>query len=331
VTRNKVRVGLDIGSRYIKLAVRREEEITFDLRDNPLFSKKGDKDLLLESLKDLIEIHNLRGKEVISSLSGPSLTIQYFSFPSLSVEELKSAVKVEVEQVLNQDLSKIDFDYELLGKREKKNKVLFIACPREVTDARLTILRKIGLKPLSLTTDGMALVNSYFSRGKESPPVLLLNIGAKFTNLAVVEREKLFFIRDIVWGGEKIIQEVASNLEIDLLTAEKVLRDNRDKGEQKRLNLKDIIRKNSPSFVEELHAVSEYCADSEKIKIERIIISGGSSLFPFLPELLSERFGLPVEKWSSEKLTLSFSAGKKMEANLFTVAHGLLDEERYGD
>ncbi len=296
--KNNVIVGLDLGSRYLKLVIReRDSKIKgIELAKRPV--SEGD---LISLLQEWVKKYGIKGKSLFSSLSGPEINIQYFKLPLLSPKELTSAVQIEASQILGKELNEMDTDFYLLSKDKKGERILFVSCPKEISDQRISIIKKIGLKPAGLTLDSLALANIYMKEEKDSGATLLLNIGAQITNLAIVEKEKLLFIRDITWGGEKMAKEEEDFPKIN----------------------SSEIEKASISLLEEVKKTLDYCQSTEKIKIKRLIVTGGAAQTPYLVEFLSKSLNLSLCKWQPLKKS-GFALEEKERLEPFlAVAFGL--------
>ena len=309
--------GLDLGEKYIKLCIRENNKVKkIELAERP-----SNEDDLIFLLQEWVKNYNLKKSKVFSSISGPEINIQYFNFPALSSKDLALAVKSEATQILDTEWEEMDSDFFVLDETAKTKKVLFTACPKRITDEKVAFFKKIGLNISGLTLNSIALANSYLATTTESVPVLILNIGSKITNLAIVANKKLIFIRDISWGSEKIISELEEKTEFDHSTVIDLLEKKDVFSEPK---FSGIVESVFSSLVTEVRKTKEYCEKVEKkIQIKRLIVSGGGSQIPHLSEFLSENLSLDLQVWEFLK-EHNFSIAEKEKLSPFSaIAFGL--------
>ena len=304
--KNNVVIALDIGTLYLKLLIREKGRIKrMELARRPV-----EENNLFFLLQEWVKKYNLQRKPCFSSISGPEVNIQYFSFPPLSSDELSSAIKVEAEQILDKDLAKMDSDFYLLNEDKKGEKVLFVASPRLLNDEKALLVKRVGMKPAGLNLESIALANGYLSTNRSSPTTLLLNIGHRITNLAIVEKEKLLFIRDIGWGGKELAREIVKKSTFQMPVVINLLA----KGEEfAGINFSEIVEKVTLVFLEEIVETLDYCKQHEKIKIENLVVTGGSSQTPHLTEFLSRKLALNLENWQPlEKFNFTNEEKKRL-------------------
>ncbi len=304
--KNDVIVALDIGTLYLKLLIRENGRI----KKMELARRPVEENNLFFLLQEWVGKYNLKRKPCFYSISGPEVNIQYFSFPPLSSEELSSAIRVEAEQILDKDLAKMDSDFYLLNKDKKGEKVLFVASPRLLNDEKALFVRRVGMKPTGLNLQSIALANGYLAANKNSPITLLLNIGHRITNLAIVEKEKLLFIRDIAWGGEELVREIVKKSTFQMPAVINLLA----KGEEfAGINFSEIVEKVVPAFLGEIVKTLDYCEQHDKIKVKNLVVTGGGSQTPQLTEFLSRKLALNLENWLPlEKLNFMNEEKKKL-------------------
>lgn len=288
-------VALDIGSLYVKLGV---FDCSGGLKAIEFSRLPADPEALAALLAGWVAKHGLEGKPVYTCISDPKISIQYMSFPGIAKRELPAAVKMEADQIFGADLSGMDFDFSSLSKKKKTEKLLFVAIPRSLSEKRIALLSSAGLKPRGLTLAGIALANGYLSAGSgrnQSKPTLLLDIGHSTSNLAIIQGNELCFIRDIFWGIEDMVAEIAPAAGLEA----SVVLDNMEKGEYSQLAPQVVFNGAVNNLIEELLKTISYSGDILKVRAENLVVTGGGSRIPSLPEHLAERLFLKLEPYQS--------------------------------
>ena len=288
---NNVTVAVDIGKCYVKLGV---VDGNGKLKAIEFARRPSETNEIAALLSGWVFKHRLEGKPVFSAIAGPEINVQYLSLPALTGKELIGAIKIEAEQILGADLSVMDSDFSLLGPKNKKGGILFVAASQILSNERISLLKSIGLKPAGLTVDSIALANGYLAHaGNGSEATLLLNIGHRRSNLAVVEKGELLFIRDILWGNEKIIAEIVAASNFDAPTVLEMLEERK----YSLITFPNALDKITKTLLDELEKTISYCQQTMEIKVKKLVVTGGGSQIPALPKFISERMLLELETY----------------------------------
>jgi len=300
-------VGLDIGTRFIKLVV-----VDYSSGE-PLLKWAGLREISApgeEIMATLIAelwkegCREIRTKEVVINL-GLSPTVQRLEFPStLSDDEIKEAALLEVSQLIP-NLEEMESDLKLFRSEGTENiPVLFIAAPRTAVARRVGLVEKAGLAPLGMDIDSLALLNAVIQlrETEKGESLLIFNIGTSFTNLAMVKEGGIPFLRDIPQGSKELLPapgDTSSPIKgIEVLT--------------------------------QIERSMEYYRTRYKVeKIDRILLTGGAVALPAVYEYFEENMQTSPKKWNPllnighyrEVPQLKQFAEK--EGNHFSVALGL--------
>lgn len=319
--RNKVTVAVDIGSHYVKLGViaGNGKLTAIEFARRPIETNE-----ITALLSGWVFKHRLEQKPAFSSISGSEINVQYLSLPGLTGKELIGAIRIEAEQILGEDLSRMDSDFSLLGQKNEKRGILFVAAPQILSNERISLLKSTGLKPAGLTVDSLALANGYLvNTGNSSEATLLLNIGHRRSNLAVVEEGKLLFIRDILWGNEKIIAEIMAANNFDAPTVLEMLEERK----YSLITFPDAINKTTKTLLDELEKTLSYCQQTLEIKVKKLVVTGGGSQIPSLPKFIGERMRLELEPYPVLKDDGLQTEEKKRLTPFIAVLAGLISGE----
>jgi len=310
-------VSVDIGSSLIKLVQLSQSSGKIRLEkvgvvDNPISNFRTadsgrDRNAIARTIKHSLRKSCIKAIDVVSSLGGSSIIIQYFKFPPLSGKELENAVKLEVERVMGSKLNSMETDFQILPQNQKGargQEILFAAVPKEMVRQRMETLEQAGLNPIAIDIDCLALANC-FSRLKNlasEEDAVLLNLGARLISLGILGKESLYFVRDI-----------SLDLRAPLDLKEKSILDR---------------------TVEQIHrSIHYYEGRARGNKVTRVFLTGGATMASEASNFLSPALGLPVEKWNPLE-DLEFDAGKlgyefkKDKGYLLAIAVGLALREK---
>ncbi|MES1166909.1 MAG: cell division FtsA domain-containing protein, partial [Pseudomonadota bacterium] len=137
----------------------------------------------------------------------------------------------------------------------------------------------------------------------ECEGVLVVEIGARSTQLVFIDRER-FFIRSFPLGGDAVTEAVAEELNADFRTAEELKIDVLSSRPRSRMEVSqyDAVRRAGTRFAERLHleivrSTVRYRCHSGADQPATVYLGGGGSLIPELPLLLADKLALRVVRF----------------------------------
>lgn len=315
-------VGVDIGTSSIKVVELKKRQdkvalVTYGFSDR-LANDYGDANKLdikyvTSTLENILRKSNISSKNIIASL--PTFTV--FSSiinlgGNLSDKDLSLSVNWEAKKVIPLPLEDIVLDWQRIDDRNlvqpqpktaakatadkaasglpataaeapKKpavNRVLLIGAPKNLIKSYAYTFKSMKLNLVSLETEIFGLIRSLV--GSDRSPLMIIQIGANSTNLFIVDKGVPVLNRTIDVGGLDITKAISKNLNISLEKAEQFKYDLANSGGESRLP-KAITDALAPILNEAKYILGAF-ASKENRDIERVILTGGSSLLYNLPE-----------------------------------------------
>jgi type IV pilus assembly protein PilM len=166
---------------------------------------------LLPVLHQILRENNIKAAPVVRSLNRQTVFPCFAKFPPIADQaKLEQLVGYEIEQNVPFPVDEIVSDYQFLGTTPEGDRAALIVAAklegvRAVTDAAASA----GLKPLAVDVSPMAVCNAFrFANPGLTGCTVLLDIGAKTTNLVIFEDEKIYN-RSIPVAGNAITKEIA--------------------------------------------------------------------------------------------------------------------------
>jgi type IV pilus assembly protein PilM len=156
--------------------------------------------------------------------------------------------------------------------------------------------------------DAFALYNAWEVNypQEEDDDIALVNIGAEVTNVVFIHGGTYHSTRDLSVAGNSYVKSVQRQMGVAPELVHQALRGKMDpKIDQKSFMF--AVNKSSELLSKELDLAFSYFKSETKVeKIDRILLSGGCALIPWLPGFLEKRHHLPIEKLDPLK-TLSLA------------------------
>lgn len=332
--------GLDIGSHKIKIVQVQKSGDKYRLvalGSAPSTSKgilsdsESDLTQLATIIKKLYQETKIKTKNVVTALPQDQVFTQVITLPQLSEDELNSALKWEAEQYIPIPLSEATISHQII-RRVKENakekiEVLLAAAPNRLIDKMIKVIKSAGFNPVSLETEILAIARSLVINPEA---VMVIDFGAKATDIAVVENKQVIFTRSILTAGEALTRAVASGLGLQPAQAEaykKAYGADSQKLEGKMLEaMLPVIE----VIIREIEKILNFYRVEKKKIISRIILTGGTATLPEISSLMVKKLNLEIQLGNPFSQMSKDSLPKKLpalEIPLYAIATGLAMKE----
>lgn len=318
-------IGLDIGSYTVKICQLREKGGRFslvnfgvaDISEEPVESLDPTQKAVLikDAVKRVMAESGIKAKDVNVSLSGEQVVVRYIKLPFMSKDELKGVIKYDAEQYIPFNISDVVLDFSITGEDteegQKKIEVLLVAVKEEIINQYIALFQSMGLNVNLIDVDCFAIQNTCEANyEKKDETIALLNIGAKYSNLNILENGITRFSRDIPIAGITLTKDIQKEFNIGFGEAEKLKREQGqiiiESEEMKltRIPSKDdkrikiygaVVTSLGKLVMEARRAFDFYESSSKKKSISKVVLSGGTARFKNLDKFIGERLKVPVE------------------------------------
>ena len=298
--KEKSSVGLDLGSASIKSVKLRFSQSGVELCEFGLTESSADTG---RAVAGFIQPRNIKLANI--SVSGPSTLIRYVNFPKMDSSELQQALKFEAQKHIPFPVDEVNLDGYILNPSLPENKmfVLLAAVKKDLIAGRLKLMEEAGVRPNLIDIDSVALINAYnFNYPVENlnghRVEALVNIGASETNLNILEDGIPRLSRDIHTGGAVFTQKLADIFAADFVVAEKLKLSLEGESRDK---VKAAMEPMLASLGQEIRTSFDFYESQSAVSVGKILVSGGSSYFSGLKDMLSASTGIAVEGWDPFK------------------------------
>jgi type IV pilus assembly protein PilM len=269
-TRGVRPIGLDIGHNFIKmiqLAINggHISVVAADkTRIDPGINGDGEerKNFIISAIKQMLAGGNFRGRDVVSCLPNGRLKITSFRLAEAETGEMEQVLRKEVSNRFGLDPEKDTINYLIAGNVQQgdeiKTELILFAADNETIKSHIDMLEQAKLRPVAIDTVPCALFRSFERllrrREDKEQTVVFVDVGSQFTTVVFGCGGEISFVKQIPIGGEKINQEIASQLGVGIIEAETLrdaLRKERRTGSEKGLLLSesDLLEQGGEVFV----------------------------------------------------------------------------------
>jgi len=317
-------IGLDIGSLFVKaISVERDKQ---QFTITGFCRHKVEANKLSDTVKDALASIPTKKKEICVSVSGQGVVLRYVNLPLMNKTELEKSISFEIEKYIPFPVSEIYFDFYILRENRNASKmlVLFAAAKKEVVDSRIKLCKELGYQVISVDIDSVALAN-YFEKihGVGEGVYAVINIGASFTLLDVIEDGVLVLSREINVGGNDFYKAIVEHLGKDAQDMEALV-----KGGFKQ-DTAPIIEEVLNNLINGIKISFDFYECSANRVLDKVFITGGAIIIPGLIDFLKHSFDQEICRIVPAENSFKIAASLKRddfikEADFFSIASGMV-------
>jgi type IV pilus assembly protein PilM len=273
------------------------------------------------AIADLAQRLNVGKNKARYAISGQSVFTRFVKLPPLQEDNIEQLVTFEAQQHVPFPLHEVVWDYELIeGATEKE--VVIVAIKADALDEINAAVNDSGLGTAEVDVAPMAIYNAFrASYGNPEEPILLIDIGAKTSNLLYIEGRR-FFTRSIAIGGGAVTASIAKEYGVSFLEAEHQKVSNGlvalSGGHTEQLDeavaaLAMVIRNSLTRLPAEISRTTNYYRSQHGGSApRRVLLAGGGANLPYTLEFFQEKLNLPVEYFNPVR-TVTLAKGVNPE------------------
>ncbi|MBI2070001.1 MAG: type IV pilus assembly protein PilM [Elusimicrobia bacterium] len=345
-------VAIDIGSSGIKMAGIKKgssppklESLThraFNLKDIPI-EEAARQDFLVREIKTGLGSLGVKNPLAATSISGSSVIVREAKLPSLPADQLEKTLSFEAEPFIPFDIREVTLDYYIIGsvvdEGQNKYETILVAAKKDLIESRLSIFTASGARPVVVDIDAFAvasLLDLIPAAAQET--VVVVNVGATITNLAIVEKGVPRVVRDVAIAGGAFTRALDNAFSIGAEEAEKfkkasgIMLDETEKanlqnqeGGPQKLQAADVLAGVASDLFAEINKSTDfYMTHGVDRTISRLYITGGGAMLKNLVPFAASQLKTQVELLNPFDLLGAPGSGIGLESGpMFAVACGL--------
>lgn len=284
-------------------------------------------DYVSNAIGEMVNELKVRGSDVRNVVSGQQVFMRFIKLPAIDIDNLAEQVGYEAQQHIPFPLEDIVYDYQELPDRgDGEREVLLVAIKKDVLDSLNTQVESNGLKTRSVDCSITSLYNAFrINYPEETEPVMLLDIGAKTTDIIFSEAGS-FFTRSVTAAGAFITNSVAREFGMSFRDAEKLKvssgvvslgNGHTDSMSEQEAALATTIRTAMGRLSSEVQrTINHYRAQYKGNPPVKAYICGGGARLPYAMEFLQSALNIPVEYM---KPLNAFTIGNKVDEEALEV------------
>jgi type IV pilus assembly protein PilM len=288
--------------------------------------------VILKALQEALVEKGIKARSVNVCAPGFHVFSKFVKLPPVDANKVTQIIQYEAQQNVPFPLSEVVWDYQILGSAASGElEVLLVAIKSEIVEGLFRVAAQAKLRLQLCDASPAALCNAFrYNYGDLEDCTMLLDIGAKTSNLLFFEKGKVFS-RSINLGANAITQDFSSEARLKFSDAEKIkiaegfvsLGGAYEEPENPN---QAAISKIARQFMTKLHiqvnqTIQFYRGQQGGAAPQRLFLSGGASIMPYTAQFFAEKLNVPVEYFNPFR-NVQINPSVDLE-ELSRVAHSL--------
>ncbi|HEY1173409.1 MAG TPA: type IV pilus assembly protein PilM [Verrucomicrobiae bacterium] len=285
---------------------------------------------LIQALQTLLKEKGFVSRQINVCAAGYNVFSKFVKLPPVDAAKVTQIIQYEAQQNVPFPLEEVVWDYQILGANATGElEVLLVAIKSDTVEGLFNIAETSGLQMNLVDVSPAALCNAYrFNYGEQEGCTMLLDIGAKTSNVLFFEKGKVFS-RSINIGANAITQDFANEARLQFDEADRI------KIEQGFVSLggayeepdnphQAAISKIARQVMTRLHiqmnqTIQFYRNNQGGSAPARLYLAGGASMMPYAAQFFAEKLNIPVDYFNPLQ-NVEYDPSISLE-ELATVAH----------
>ncbi|MDQ6622651.1 MAG: type IV pilus assembly protein PilM, partial [Verrucomicrobiota bacterium] len=307
-------LSLNLGSQTVGLADFRTQPngglVLAGYRFRELLAETGNESArnsqITEAVREMMSELGVKSGAVNYCVPAQSVFARFVKLPAVEEEKIERIIAFEAQQNVPFPIEEVVWDYQLVGSgAEEQIQVVLVAIKSDLLENTNGAIEAAGLKTQIVDVATMALYNAFrYNYSEATDCSLLVDIGARTTNLLFIEPGKIFS-RSVPIGGGSVSAAIAKEFNEPLAVAE--FRKKRDgfvslggayaePADPEVARVSKIVRSTMTRLHAELmRSISHYRAQQQGSAPTRVFLCGGSASMPYMREFFHEKLQLPIE------------------------------------
>lgn len=311
-------VGIDIGSAFVKATQlhKKAGKVVLDtygeIALGPVAGLEVGQatnltsDQVVEVIQDLFKEANITSRDVVIGLPLTSTLLTVFEMPDLGEQKLKEMIPLEARKYVPTSVSEVSLSHWIIPKLTHtyvnpdkdenspgpKVDVLLAAVHNDVLARVNDIGKKIGATSVTLEIEIFSTIRSTI--GKDASPIMIVDIGAANTKVAIIEEGIVRSSHLINVGSQDVTLALSRSKGISMLSAEELKREFGLLGDPQDPSVVEIIRLSTERIFSEANHILARYQHEKHVVVDKVILTGGGALMKGIMDVAQKCFEVNV-------------------------------------
>lgn len=260
---------------------------------------------LAEVLQQLRENMGVSRRQAVTAVTGKQVITRHVKLPPMPETEVAKTLRWEAEKYVPFAAEELIIEYINFGLQDDEEKqldVLLVAAPKKNIYQYYEAFSLAGWELTAVEIVPVVLWRLLQQAGNGTEPTVVVDIGAKVTNLIIVNGKRLEFSRSFGVGGDNITELIADKLHVDFAAADRMKCEKAavpagyGAASSERSLLDLAVLEGVNKLVYEIRrSIDYYKIQSKGNAVSRVFLTGGTAGLQGLVEFLQYELDLRVE------------------------------------
>jgi type IV pilus assembly protein PilM len=260
-----------------------------------------DVDAVASCIKNVITKAKLTSKKVALAVPDSAVISKVVQMnDGLTDQEMEELVVIEADKYIPYPIDEINLDFEIQGHSAKNSAlldILIVASRAENVNSRVEAITRAGLEAKVVDVESYAVERAAQLLAKDLPAggqdkiVPIIDIGANYTHLFVLNNMKLIFSREEKFGGMQLIEAIADRYNMTIaqaIAAKKEKQLPNDYLSEVLEPFKEMV------LLQAKRSLQFFYSTSQHGFVDHILLAGGIARQPGLANLIQEQLNAPT-------------------------------------
>lgn len=251
-------------------------------------------------------------RRVVFSLPESRVFSHVFQVPRIAdTDELGRTLAFEADAFFPYGHKDLIAGHTVINSKPDMKEIYYAAVHRDMLVSYLGLFNEANLEPVAIEGEATSIARALLL-ATESEPVVLVDIGARVSDLSIFDRDGTQFSETLQVAGDVLTEAIALKMNVSFKEAEE-LKVNEGLTGTKNAIVQEALLHAIDKLVEDIHDAVEFYEKRSSRKVSRVVLCGGSSLLKGLPEYIGEKLVFPERTMRVELgdpwLTLQVASG----------------------
>lgn len=304
-------IGLDIGSRFVKLVLLERHGTSYGLLNYALVELPPeavvgkeimDRQAIIEKIVAIVEEYELFGEAVTINVAGKGVILRRITVPRMTEKELTESIERLFTENVPFEMADVIWDYKVLppatGNEAEEMDLLLVAVRNDTIYSMVEIIKEVGLEVAGIDVDPLAInhaldVNGYLAMTEGN--VAVINIGFENTTVMLIRNGYYYAHRDIPVATKVYTEALMRYLDLTFERAIDVLIGREIEGTEYE-TVSEIIETINNQLLEHIDRLfPTFRSVEETERPATLYLTGGGAWILGLRDFLQEHYQITVD------------------------------------